>query len=110
MANKSYAKGYRFEWEVKRYLERLGYLVFRTAGSHSVADLIAVDHILWKTVYLIQCKYGTARMNKAEIVALVETAKRYNTVPIYCCRRAGKSISFMNLNTTTEMKFVEKEN
>jgi len=107
MPNKNYAKGYRFELEVKRYLEQNGYLVFRTAGSHSVADLIVIDHSTWRRVYLIQCKYGTAKMNKAEIVKLTRVADKYNVIPVYCGRRPGKSMSFVNMNTTTEMKFVE---
>ena len=107
MANRSYQKGYRFELEVKRYLEQKGYLVFRTAGSHSLADLIVVDHTMWRIVYLIQCKYGTAKMNKIDIIKLTKLANKFNLIPVYCNRKPGTSMSFMNLNTTTKMNFVE---
>ena len=107
MPNKSYQKGYRFELEIKRYLEQKGYLVFRMAGSHSFADLIVFDHTKWKTVYFVQCKCGTARINKKEIVTLTRLADKYNTVPVYCSKRTGKSVFFVDMNTTTEIEFVE---
>jgi Holliday junction resolvase len=59
MPNKNYVKGANFEREVKKFYESLGYLVFRTAGSHSPADLIAFpplkDMKEWQPI-LIQCK------------------------------------------------------
>lgn len=39
MAN--YAKGYNYEREIKESLEKEGYFVVRSAGSHSAFDLIA---------------------------------------------------------------------
>lgn len=107
MPNKSYQKGYRFEREIKQYLEQKGYLVFRMAGSHSLADLIVFDHTKWKAVYLIQCKCGSAKMNKEAIVRLTRLADKCNAMPVYCSKRPGQSVSFMNMNTTTEIEFVE---
>jgi Holliday junction resolvase len=52
MVNKRYRKGYLFEIRVKKYLERLGYKVFRAAGSKPL-DLIALSD---KEIYLIECK------------------------------------------------------
>ena len=40
-----YSRGYSFELKVKKYLEELGYSVFRVGGSHSPADLIAMRKI-----------------------------------------------------------------
>jgi Holliday junction resolvase len=37
-----YQKGRRFEYQFKKFLEKQGYIVLRTAGSHGFADLIAV--------------------------------------------------------------------
>ena len=37
-----YQKGYRFELEVRKYLREKGHDVFRSAGSHGVADLIGL--------------------------------------------------------------------
>jgi len=59
MSNKNYVKGRAFEYKTKKEYEKKGYLVFRTAGSHSVADLIAVPPISWTHEWnpiLIQCK------------------------------------------------------
>ena len=39
--NKNYAKGRRAEYKAKAELEKLGYKVFRSAGSHTKADLIS---------------------------------------------------------------------
>lgn len=43
MVNKNYVNGRRFEYKVKKYLEKMGFLVMRTAGSHSPFDLVAVE-------------------------------------------------------------------
>lgn len=37
-----YAKGRRNEWKSKKYLEARGFTCFRTAGSHSDWDIIAI--------------------------------------------------------------------
>jgi len=49
----SYKKGRSFEYRVRRYYEKQGYLVIRSAGSKGIADLVAIkgDEVL-----LIQCK------------------------------------------------------
>ncbi len=61
-----YSRGANFERRVKRYLEEQGWVVFRSAGSHSPADLIAL-----KTgeVNLIQCKlHGAISKKDREIL------------------------------------------
>lgn len=42
MGNNHYRQGRQKEYELKARLEHDGYMVFRTAGSHSPADLVAV--------------------------------------------------------------------
>ena len=42
MPNRQYAKGRRTEYKAMRLLEASGHLAFRTAGSHSPFDIIAV--------------------------------------------------------------------
>jgi Holliday junction resolvase len=54
MPNKNYLRGRRFEWQLKKDLEEQGYLVFRTAGSHGLFDLIGLDKN--GKPLLIQCK------------------------------------------------------
>ncbi|MCJ7572339.1 MAG: hypothetical protein MUO82_10785 [Candidatus Thermoplasmatota archaeon] len=58
MRNKNYEKGRKFEYEMKELYESLGCLVFRTAGSHSIADLIAIPNTIlsFQKPILIQCK------------------------------------------------------
>ena len=38
----NYLRGRRFEYELKKKLEKEGWVVLRTAGSHGFADLICV--------------------------------------------------------------------
>ncbi len=49
----SYKKGRNFEYAVKSFIEEMGYIVFRSAGSHGLWDLIAVRG---EEVLLVQCK------------------------------------------------------
>lgn len=53
MPNKNYIKGVRMEREVMHYLEKRGWLCFRTAGSHSPIDVIAIRGT---QIEFIQCK------------------------------------------------------
>jgi Holliday junction resolvase len=77
MSNKNYVKGANFERKIKKFYEGLGYLVFRTAGSHSPADLIAFPPLgnmkEWQPM-LIQCKatdkVGLNEMEELKIIAL----------------------------------------
>jgi Holliday junction resolvase len=65
MPNKNYNRGRAFEYKVRDYWRGLGYEVFRTAGSHSKADLIALHPRPFATI-LIQCKTSKGLMTKAE--------------------------------------------
>ena len=40
--NKNYRKGYRFEYQIKKKLEKDGWLVVRSGRSLGIADLIAI--------------------------------------------------------------------
>ena len=72
--NKKYVSGRNFEYRVKKYMEELGWIVFRTAGSHTVADLVCLeDSDGYCGVALIQCKYrkgGGLSINKKEVKEL----------------------------------------
>jgi len=81
MPNSNYRKGRTFEYRVMHYLESIGYEVFRTAGSHGVADLIAFHPDSppgW-----VQCKCGTATMSKKEKKELCERATNVGAIPLY---------------------------
>ena len=64
--NPHYKVGYALERDVKIALEQDGYTVFRMAGSHSPADLIAFYPPNKPT--LIQCKRHKNLMTKQELV------------------------------------------
>ena len=82
MPNPHYRNGANFERRVKARLEEQGWTVFRTAGSHSPADLIALRpsgrllHCDWDEgiqprwvgtrVRLVQAKGGTSTMGPKE--------------------------------------------
>lgn len=50
-----YAKGRRWEYEVKHRLEKAGWIVFRCAGSKPV-DLIAIKER--RLPHIMECKVG----------------------------------------------------
>ena len=54
--NKNYRRGMVKELEIKNYLERLGYISSRSAGSHSAFDVIAIPKDIDKPVLGIQVK------------------------------------------------------
>lgn len=65
MPNRNYNKGRAYEYKIKKRYEKLGYTVFRSAGSHSPADLVAVCPVVLRAatlhapqteVIFIQCK------------------------------------------------------
>lgn len=68
-----YQKGFRLEHEVKHWYENHSYFVFRSAGSHSLFDLIAMNK---KHSILIQVKSN--RISKKEI----EEIKNFNNMPL----------------------------
>lgn len=64
----NYKKGRAFEYFIYHKLEDKGYLVFRTAGSHGVADLIAFKKHFHRPdeILLVQCK-ADCKPSKKEI-------------------------------------------
>lgn len=63
----NYQRGFKLEHEAKRTLEKEGWTVFRSAGSHSLFDLVAInkDYVL-----LIQVKSNS--ISKEEELKLAE--------------------------------------
>ena len=69
----NYQRGAAFELRVKRRLEEQGWTVWRTPGSKSPADLIAVkpsrcdwpdDELILPRLRLVQCKSGAKGMTR----------------------------------------------
>lgn len=55
MPNANYLKGRRFEYFAKKEMEKYGYSVMRTSGSHGPFDLVAI-HKKHGYMKLVQCK------------------------------------------------------
>jgi len=75
--NKLYRKGYYYELKVKKLLLSQGYLVWRSPGSKSLIDIIAIDEK--GNVRLIQVK-SHKNIRKEELEALKELAKRFKEI------------------------------
>ena len=54
MPNRNYQNGANFERKVKKELEEQGWWVARTAGSHSIVDLICIKR--GNKPLMLQCK------------------------------------------------------
>ncbi len=72
-----YQKGFRLEHEIKDMYEKKSYFVFRSAGSHSLFDLIAMNQ---KHIILIQVKSNTISQKE------IDELKKFNNMPT-CAER-----------------------
>jgi Holliday junction resolvase len=66
-----YRRGVAFERRVQHLLERHGWRVIRSAGSHTPVDLVAwppVETLAWLAgqVWVIQCKRGARLSGRAQ--------------------------------------------
>jgi len=87
-----------FELRVKKYFESGGYTVFRSAGSHRVAVLIAFSE--YGRPMLIQCK-AVGTMSKEESNKLYRVAIQNHTVPVFVSKnKKGR----LNIEIIKEMK------
>jgi len=77
-----YERGSYFERQVKRWFEKRGWYVIRSAGSHGVADLVALHT---GSIQLIQCKVN-GKMSKREKDALKDAAAWVGGTPMLAWR------------------------
>jgi Holliday junction resolvase len=75
--NRLYRKGYYYERKVRQFLIAEGYLAWRSPGSKSPIDIIAINDK--GNVRLIQVK-SHENMKKEELETLKELAKKYENV------------------------------
>ena len=73
-----YQRGVRFEYKVKKEYEERGCYVIRSAGSHGLFDLVAVDET---GVEFIQCKYG-CDIKESELQQLHVFAKEHPNISV----------------------------
>lgn len=73
--NKNYNRGRIKEWEAKKILEKEGFTVLRTAGSHGCADIIAALYDPpYEEVWFIQIKRFKKTATTAQKHAVVNEA------------------------------------
>ena len=65
----NYRRGRAYEYRAIRQLQAEGYYAGRSAGSHGLFDVWAINGFRWR---LIQVKSGRARMTRAEQAAFRE--------------------------------------
>lgn len=93
--NKNYVSGRNFEYRVATIFRRKGYYVTRSAGSHGVADLVAVKRGR-KPVFL-QCKHGEGGISIEEQNTLFKTALEVGAIPIVALGECRKPTVFKQI-------------
>jgi Holliday junction resolvase len=83
-----YRRGYHFELRVRKHFESLGWLVWRSAGSRSQADLVALKA---GEVVLIQCKLGGV-ISKQDKERLAMLARELNCRAVLAYRGNNRLI------------------
>jgi len=88
----SYRKGAQFEYRVKSIFEKEGYYVVRSAGSHGIADLVAIHPPLYlmlgNKVVLIQCSVKPKPLS--EVIKLVELCDKLRCIPCLAFKEGHK--------------------
>ena len=84
----SYIKGRNFEYRVKNHVTRRGWVVFRSSGSHGIADLVALRA---GEVWLVQCRLN-GYMAPLERIGFVEAARELGVVPVIAYREGTKLV------------------
>ena len=88
MLASSYVRGRSAEYWVKAMLEGQGYLVIRSAASHTPIDLLAAKGGERLAVQ-VKVKSGFTREEKAE---LIKWAEQFGAKPILATKKRGRWI------------------
>lgn len=94
ITNRNYKNGAIFENQVKRYFEKMGCIAFRSAGSHGLADVIAISKD--GTMFLIQCK-KSGIFPKSEIAELIQASHLFPCTFLLADHKERGRIHFTNL-------------
>ena len=97
--NNNYRRGYNFELRVKRSLEKRGYFVVRSSGSHGPADLLAVSKD--GKVLAVQCKLD-GYLPAKEFKELLVLASRFSVITPVLAKKEGRRISLKKLTAEDE--------
>jgi Holliday junction resolvase len=87
----NYRRGADFERRVRADLTSRGYVAIRAAGSHGVADILAMKR--FDTPLMVQVKKD-GRLGPKERCALVAEAKRAGATPIMAAHVLGQGIRY----------------
>lgn len=103
MPRANYYRGRDFEYRVRKFYEKHGWFVVRSAGSKGTADLVAISPAGGE-IHFIQCK-KRGYIPDHELDTLKEIAQRYNAVPIVAT--AGKDGRGIRLLIPTNEKPID---
>jgi len=93
--NSNYRRGYNFELRVKHSLEKRGYFVVRSSGSHGPADLLAVSKD--GAILAVQCKLD-GYLSPKEFRKLLVLAARYPVTPYLASKNENGRLSLKALS------------
>ncbi len=94
----SYRKGRKFEWQVRRLLEKKGWFTVRAARSKPL-DLIALKN---GSILLIECKYSS-RISQKDKSKMIEISKITYGKPILAIKKKyERRIRLINLENGKE--------
>lgn len=100
MGNSFYKRGATFEYRCKAYLEKHGFFVIRSGGSHGIADLVAIR---MGEVLMIQCKANNKALPPQEWNDLYREARRVGATPIHAYK-VGRKLKMMQIMGYRELR------
>jgi len=95
--NSNYRSGYTFELRIAGILQTNGYYVIRAAGSHGIADLVAMK--TGETVF-VQCKAGQSKIPLPEWNRLYAVASMLGAIPVLVTRDRLGRVTWTELTGT----------
>lgn len=101
MGNSNAQRGTYLERVVMDILVDLGYCVVRSAGSHGVADLVAVKP---GTVLFVQSKMRASLLGSREWRELWATSMKAGAIPILAHRPTPRTVAFAMLKGSRAMR------
>ena len=97
----AYKKGYTFERELKKHLEKDGWCVIRSGGSKKPDMVAAKDG----KIIIIECKStikDTVYLEKDEVKKLIHAAAAFGGECMYAIKRNNKGFSLIDTNQLIE--------
>ena len=98
MVNRMYRRGRAKEYRAMELLRKDGWMVGRSAGSHSPVDLFAARE---GRRLLVQVKSRSARIRESELIELVRWAEAFDADAEVWSFRNGRALEKKNVHTST---------